>query len=271
MSHKWWAATQPGGGNTGKGEYRVKLAGFRVNNETLDHALEVDGKRDEVFLKADVKILDGKGNRIIEGLNPTTRTLTFGDTNGHNDRIIAGTASKKGGLRTGDVYPSPPDGTASPSREGDLPMTLWEGPLIQGENAVVITPVIFEFDGTRVAEAHEGWVKWVKQTAEKLKDSDEFKRIIGAKGEGILKLVPLAQDIKLSLTTNGPMGRDGDRPIGAERRGNELVFQPQSIALTHDGVEALLQHQVGPRPGIFELQYVDSGVWERRLHNLSPI
>ena len=260
MHHKWWAGQGPETATEGiQGEYRIKLAGFRVNNETLDHALQVDGKRDEVFLKADVRILDGKGNRVIEGFDPATRTLTFGDINGHNGRKQAGSASNKGGLRTGDVYPHPPDGTISPSEDHDLPMTLWEGPLVKGENAVVVTPVIFEYDGTRVAEAHEGWVRWVKETSAKLHGSEEFKKLIGNQGETYLKLISLAQEIKLSLTDNGPLGRDGDRPIGAERKGNELIFQPKSIVLNYDAVETILKHQIGPKKGIYELNYVDSG------------
>ena len=130
---------------------------------------------------------------------------------------------------------------------------------MKGENAVIVTPVIYEYDGTRVAEAYEGWVKWVKETSDKLQTSEEFKKLIGEQGQAILKLISLAQEIKLTLTDDGPLGRDGDRPIGAEKKGNELAFQPKSLVLNYDTAETILNHQIGPIKGVWEVPYRDGG------------
>lgn len=254
MYHKWWVGDIP----VGQGKYRVRLAGFKVNTQTEDHKLEFDGKGDEVYLMADVRLLDAKGNRVLQGWDPSARTKTFGDTNKQNGRIKAGSArGGKGGLITGDEYPQPPFGNTVPSEPFDLPMTLWEG-VLEGENAVIITPVIFEFDGSNTAEAAEAWFGWVKETSELLQNSEEFKQIIGPKGVGYLKLIGLAQGIKISFIEQ-VLGKDGDRPIGSDRKGKELQFQPQTLVLNREKAERLIDNQIGPLPGVFAITYNDKG------------
>src|SRR4051812_19463864 len=147
------------------GRYRAVLNGFRCNRETVDDALEWDGKRDEVFVASSVYIKDKNGNTLYKNL---TRSSVLGDTNNQPGRVQAGTASDKGGIRTGDIFParfvtewldslhrfpkeiSEPgerDPAASLSRSYP-PMLLWEGDLTRGENSVFIWPTIWEWDGS---------------------------------------------------------------------------------------------------------------------------
>lgn len=76
------------------GRYRVVLDGFTVNSQIWDHALQVDGKDDEVFASANVIYRDRNEEPL---LTDEVSTRTMGDTNGFGDRIAAGTANGAGG------------------------------------------------------------------------------------------------------------------------------------------------------------------------------
>src|SRR5947199_10025262 len=54
-------AVQPNHPGPRYGIFRVTLNGFKVNHESDDDILEGDGKRDEVFITADVWMLDRNG------------------------------------------------------------------------------------------------------------------------------------------------------------------------------------------------------------------
>ena len=85
-----------------RGTFRVTLLGFVVNHETRDTLLETDGKRDEVFQAPVVLFFDrdrGLETRSFSAFGPV-----YGDTNNHPTVIRAGSASERGGLRTGDAF-----------------------------------------------------------------------------------------------------------------------------------------------------------------------
>lgn len=128
------------------GRYRVSVNGFRVMAETWDDALQWDGKRDEVFISSQVAVVDKSGNQLFSN-QPTSPVM--GDTWGQNGRIQAGSGGDRGGLRTGDSFPSnTPWRRAVPLDEDrDWPPTvIWEGELVSGENVALITPTIWEWD-----------------------------------------------------------------------------------------------------------------------------
>src|SRR2546426_7520653 len=66
------SASQPAG------VFRVTLNGFKVNHETDDDILEGDGKRDEVYLRADVWVLKRDGSVPYRG---SVRSALMGDVN----------------------------------------------------------------------------------------------------------------------------------------------------------------------------------------------
>ena len=121
--------------------FRVTLNGFYVDKETWDHALEVDGKGDEVFVRYDTRLVSNEGTTLSES---SQSTKVMGDINGYPERVQAGSRSSKGGLKTGDSFP-----TSSPwQHDGNLmadrpPMKLFEGNLVEGETGVAITPTLF--------------------------------------------------------------------------------------------------------------------------------
>lgn len=250
-----------------RGLYRVTLTGFTVFRQTQDHALQMDGKGDEVFISTDVKILDGASNRIIQGFDPKVPSYVFGDVNGRtHDRnlfVQAGSLSNRGGLAHGDEYPrrDPYVSTPTPGPR-KLPLVLWEGELVEGQNAVVVTPTVWEWDGSNNADAFNSWLRWARETAERLEKSKEFNELVGGQGTTVVALTKLGADIALSFS--GLLGTDADRPIGVSRKGDKVEFQPQHLALNYVAVENFLsgRHRVASLPtGVYPIQYVDQGDW----------
>jgi hypothetical protein len=138
------------------GKYRVTINGFRVNHETFDNPAEIDGKRDEIFVKARTQVFHSVGVALSPEV--TIRSLTHGDVNAArwrdatkpNFRINAGSASSMGGLMTGDGYPNKlmPWKRNPTATEGTrtFPLLVWEGELYQDMNTAVIIPSIWEDD-----------------------------------------------------------------------------------------------------------------------------
>jgi hypothetical protein len=132
--------------------YRVTVNGIKVNRETSDDPLQTDGKHDEVFLRAWVGQFDPAG--VAAGTGAAVQTLVHGDVNSvewldpnsPTRRVQAGSASARGGLQTGDVFPVNWNATPSTTYRDRLPLLLWEGDLYQGKESVMITPTIWESD-----------------------------------------------------------------------------------------------------------------------------
>ena len=51
--------------------YEVTLEGFTVNNQTWDHALNVDGWGDEVYVNTDVRVIDQAGAVLVRSEKST--------------------------------------------------------------------------------------------------------------------------------------------------------------------------------------------------------
>jgi hypothetical protein len=131
------------------GAYRITVDGVRVNRETLDDPLQIDGKRDEIIVTASVQEYDRDGNRTGQG--SVARTKVHGDVDAPawstatspQVRIKAGTASLLGGLKTGDVIqPSGEPTTIS------FPLKVWEGILREESITLAIVPIVWEVDRT---------------------------------------------------------------------------------------------------------------------------
>ena len=156
------------------GTFRVILTGYTVDRQTADNILEADGKGDEVFILAEVAQYDrysqtipgitsaafrpGYTGELRAGGELTLRrslvSVLMGDVNNQNNppRIQAGSASDRGGLRTGDRFPTnEPWMLGSEPTSDRPPMLLWEGQLRQGRDLVIIVPTIWEWDGGNVA------------------------------------------------------------------------------------------------------------------------
>ncbi|RMG53858.1 MAG: hypothetical protein D6717_10475 [Gammaproteobacteria bacterium] len=243
-----------------RGRYRVTINGFTVHHETKDDMLQRDGKRDEIYVTAQVAVVE-KNKRIRRSMVVETKVL--GDTNGHSGRVRAGTASRRGGIRTGDDIPGPQPWRLRGAPRGDrLPLAVWEGELVQGENTVVVIPVLWEYDGNR--SWYRGWLDWGKRIPEALKAESLLSRLSTAQGRLLFDLDELNIGKRAFMSfPERILGQNADRPIGTRkflqsRRNVMLSFSPKALVLTYDTAESALKDNLGGKgPGLISIRYKD--------------
>lgn len=240
------------------GRYRVVIEGFTVNSETWDHILEVDGKRDEVFIAAKVVYMSKLG-QLLDGDELVSATM--GDQNGFAGRIVAGRASSLGGLMTGDSFPAePPWGRPvqpNPSRRYP-PWEIWEGDLTQGEHALMITPTIWEWDGG--ADAFSDWIKWLQGIVPKIGRGISGLITGGTVVDTVVSATDLGLGIALSMQESGILGQARDRPIGlrlTDPNTKTYSFTPLVLSLNYDKAEALTKTELSGIAGLRAFNYPD--------------
>jgi hypothetical protein len=229
--------------------YRVILAGFTATGATWDHALEVDGKGDEVFVSTRI-VYRERGKKTSDD---EFSTPIMGDTNNYPNRTKAGSASALGGIRNGDTFPAPLNKRARPNEEAEVPpLELWSDELVQGRAAVVITPTVWEHDG--VGDDFGGWLAAGKKVLPKVAAAAD-KALSGKSSGGITSWTQLGLSV---LTVAWDVaGKPGDRPIGTTVQRGKNRFNPQSIVLTYQSAERLAKRRIGGVKGLIALQYRD--------------
>ena len=136
------------------GRYRIVLNGAQVISPTKDDPLSRDGKGDEVAFHAVVEVFDRMRSspsrkQWIKVPSAKTPWVVYGDVSADRNRAQAGTFSGSGGLGQGDWVPMGVNvftRYAPPAAVG-LPMLLWEGPLTDGEEALLVHPIVIEEEG----------------------------------------------------------------------------------------------------------------------------
>ena len=254
-----------------RGRYRVTINGFTVHHETKDDALQLDGKRDEVYVTARVAVVD-KTRRIRR--STVVETKVMGDTNGHSGRVRAGSASRRGGIRTGDDVPAAQPWRMHGAPRGDrLPLAVWEGELVKGENSVVVIPVLWEHDGRK--SAYQRWRN--SANLRSLTTKEVLRRILTSRNKLLFDLAELKIEARrwLSLTQE-ILGDKMDRPIGLKKtvqrrsaagtvravtRGHgatTLTFSPKALILNYDTAEFALKDNMGGKGfGVISIRYTD--------------
>lgn len=144
------------------GRYRVSIAGFKVNHETFDDQLERDGKRDEVYVTAWAQVID-RATGAARAPGVIHQSAVHGDTWNLPGRILAGTASDRGGIKTGDrVGATPGLGRAfSSTVPYSFPMEVWVGTLSDATDTLLVMPVLWEKDNDD--SASRWWTNFVSQ------------------------------------------------------------------------------------------------------------
>jgi len=260
---------KPGGR---RGRYRITINGFTVHQETRDDAFQWDGKRDEVYVTAQVVVVD-KNRRVRR--SAVVETKVMGDTNGHNGRIRAGSASREGGIRTGDDVPGPEPWRLRGTPRGDrLPLAVWQGELVEGENSVVVIPVLWEHDGVR--SAYQGWRNVTGRMIEKIATKDVLRRILNARNKLLFDLAELRiQEYHELFIPQRILGDKMDRPIGLQmltlnfppafvldaigRRGTiRLAFSPKALVINYSTAQRALKDNIGGKGrGVIAIRYKD--------------
>lgn len=114
-----------------RGTYSVSVKSITCLGETADDILDMDGKKDEVFVILYYSITK-PGTQPVRG---HTGTKIYGDMNGFTDytyhRLRGGTASGSGGIRSGDVI--------------DINQDLIGGRL-EDNSLITLIPVVWEQD-----------------------------------------------------------------------------------------------------------------------------
>lgn len=233
------------------GRYRVTMIGFDVNAQTVGDPFG-DGLGDEVYLAANVSTYNLSTNAW--GARGVVRSLVFGDVNNQQGRVLAGTLSPKGGLKSGDAYPLSGGGTtpASTPKSNTIPMLLWEGQLTNDVDLLLIAPSLWESDASDAAFGD--WNRWVQVKLDPV------------------KWYPLKTE--LAATTMTPIrdadasyvpsvrGAGVDHPIGIVTisQTSGTTYAQFYLALTRRKLEALLSPTStvgGLGPGVLALPMTD--------------
>jgi hypothetical protein len=132
--------------NYDHGRYRISLEGFKAINVTAEDPFRNDGRGDEVFITTQVSEYGRNGGLVSTRM---LRTPTFGDVQNFPGRVQAGSAGNTGGIMPGDRYPAEATliSQLQPATTNNLPFLLWEGELSEIDNAVILSPAIWESDG----------------------------------------------------------------------------------------------------------------------------
>lgn len=249
-------------GNVPKGRYRAVINGFSVTSPTWDHALEVDGKGDEVYIAWTTTSTDKNGNKL--GGTFGDRTIIMGDTHKQNNRIKAGSLSKKGGLTAGDTYPEGGtpwalDTSLVDPQNNRPPIKAWEGELIQGETSVVIVPSIWEWDGG--SDAFGGWVTWASNMFNQVKPKAQALAQGNATSDYIIKGADIGLTIAVSMKEANVLGQAKDRPIGMKKSNTnpkEFEYEAQALMLNYDTAEFLTKNDpLGRGNGVVAFSFDD--------------
>jgi hypothetical protein len=164
-------------------KYRLVALGVKALKQSADDIFAVDGISDEIYVAA----IANTTTRSLSGSSVgVARSNTYGDIgtgNAFPGRVQGGTASPRGGIRSGDMVPitlNPSAATGSVYTTG-FPLVLWEGRL--DDNAmVVVSPSLWEEDVDKKlyapwesairAEIQSGYPKGLASLITGLRDQD---------------------------------------------------------------------------------------------------
>jgi hypothetical protein len=242
---KWSKATATVVNRSGR--YRIVATGFRIQRPTFDD--RVNGNGDEVYASAAVTTIDRQNDSVLQRV--VVRSSTYGDVSRDARRIRAGSFSASGGLWNGDVVPAGSDPRAlstAPSPTA-FPLTLWEGTLRDGVDAVVINPVLWEEDGQ--IEYYNEWAdpnSSTRRQAARAAAQNAAIKERASKGD----LTPFRGMLVFICSSASDLIPDckpgNDRPIGINREvcvgdtfaSNLLAWCDLTVVVTREGIEKAL-------------------------------
>ncbi|MEP6691448.1 MAG: hypothetical protein ABJD07_09845, partial [Gemmatimonadaceae bacterium] len=261
--------------------YRVTINGFEVNGGTTEDLLRRDGAGDEIYAAANIAVLDRVTPRFLA--NPTTvKSLVHGDAGNYGGRVQAGSASPMGGMQRGDHFPAnvdPSSGSAGAPSTSTFPLLLFEGPLTNGQEVIVIHPTLWEWDGDQTA-----FGIWTTQAtintavpitvlstlAQEIASASISVTDLQGPGDNVLTAPGLKLQELMAMLPNGqPISiRSGmDRPIGLAPLSSPpgkpasmlLKWQDRVVVLTKEKIDAALggTYTIGAT-GIIPVRLVDS-------------
>lgn len=237
--------------------FRITINGLKVARETLDDALERDGKRDEVFFLSQWRL--SESDRTVRS-SELLRSRVMGDATGRSDRVRAGSARPGalnpgmiGGLMTGDSFPNNPSVLSGAATADRAPMLLFEGELTSSQ-VLVVVPTIWEQDGpddllTLISRAFN---PVLDNGARSVRPAPEYPgllgRILATEGD-------LGSDVHVGL---GIFGDPRDRPIGMALGRDSYVFFPQRLRFSFADANEASRTSFGYGNGVIPITYKDA-------------
>jgi hypothetical protein len=231
------------------GRYRVTMIGFHVDEESTDDWWSWDGKGDEVYLAAYFGLKDRRTSDV--SMRGHVQSVIYGDVNNLPGRIQAGSGSALGGLRTGDAYPDNAGATLpAAGPEGDrVPLMVWEGPLTDGADELLVAPSIWESD-RQVAP----FIRWWQKLDQIIPDVFNDEAVKGDLTTPNPHPV-VARELDLAF-----VGAGADRPFGVRPAGATPWMRQQAVVLTREKIESALSSPYrvgGVAPGVIPVTFTD--------------
>jgi hypothetical protein len=243
-----------------RARFRVTINGFKVIHQTLDDALERDGRGDEVYFLSQWRLTEG--DRTLRS-SELLRSRVMGDANGRSDRVQAGSArpgvlsilsgGMVGGLLTGDTFPNDPSVLSGSPMVDRAPMLLFDGELTSSQ-VLVVVPTIWEQDGpddllTSIGRALN---LVLDNGARSVRFAPEYPgllgRILATEGD-------LGSDVHVGL---GIFGDPRDRPIGMSLGRDSYFFSPQRLRFSFADADEASRTSFGYGTGVIPITYRDA-------------
>jgi hypothetical protein len=229
--------------------YRVTMIGFHVDEESTDDWWSWDGKGDEVYLAAYFGLKDRGTNNV--SLHGHVQSVIYGDVNNLPGRIQAGSGSGLGGLRTGDAYPVNAGSTlpAAGPEADRVPLLVWEGPLTDGADELLVAPSVWESD-RQVAP----FIRWWQKLDQIIPDVFNDEAVKGDLTTPNPNAV-VARELDLAF-----VGAGADRPFGVRPAGAVPWMRQQAVVLTREKIESALSSPYrigGVAPGVIPVTFTD--------------
>lgn len=243
--------------NAIRGRFRVTLNGFKVNRQSNQGLLLA---WDAVTFHPSWQMVNAAGEQ------PSTRphrqeTSTIGSI--PENRTQGGTASTRGGLRTGDGFPTEtPWQRTLPINHHNGPATIpptvyFDGEIVQRVNAAYLIPTIWVVNGPSNLDLVGSY-------------HSQINRDLPALGRAVARIIRGPQPLTLEsyLRPGASMGLNTGlrlaigvpqkRPIGMQPERDQFGFIPQVLVLTYDSAEFMSRTDFGSGIGIVPVRYVDA-------------
>jgi hypothetical protein len=213
--------------------FRVTINGFKVLHQTLDDALERDGRGDEVFFLSRWRLTDGAR---------TIRSSAW-----LRSRVMSG-------LLTNDMFPNNPSVLSGPPAPDRAPMLLFDGELTSSQ-VLVVAPTIWEQDGrddllTSIGRAFNPVLDLGARSVAPL-PNPEYPGLLGR----ILATGDVDGNVRVGL---GIFGDPHDRPIGMTLGRDSYFFQPQGLRFSFVDATDASRTSFGYGNGVIPITYRDA-------------
>lgn len=215
--------------NALRATYRLDVVTVDVHEQTYDDPEQWDGKGDEIFFTGVVAQVDPRNLSVAPVVTPLACSFVYGDTNQRGSgRRAMGSASPYGGIT---------------SKDKNLPIhaALWQGELDQLTAAVVLYPMLFEFDG----RGHHTMIRTDCPAGDDFVGHQSFlsRELLNAFRLQSLSLVQAAQLPSVTLLGN-------PHPLNDEKLIQSSVYLPatRAVRVESSPVAIIRPHVEGHRP-----------------------